>query len=74
MVCSCLNILGRQKIRKGPIPPELESLAHEKRHLMIEKLADADEIIAEMFLVDEEPSLEQLKVEIFIVSKISFHI
>eukprot|EP00560_Eucampia_antarctica_P006691 CAMPEP_0197823600 /NCGR_PEP_ID=MMETSP1437-20131217/930_1 /TAXON_ID=49252 ORGANISM="Eucampia antarctica, Strain CCMP1452" /NCGR_SAMPLE_ID=MMETSP1437 /ASSEMBLY_ACC=CAM_ASM_001096 /LENGTH=761 /DNA_ID=CAMNT_0043422841 /DNA_START=42 /DNA_END=2327 /DNA_ORIENTATION=- len=43
------------------IPSELKELVEEKRADLIESLADADDDIAELFLMEEEPTCEQLK-------------
>lgn len=43
------------------IPSDLQELAEEKRQEMIETLADVDDDIAELFLMEEDPSVEQLK-------------
>jgi elongation factor G len=46
------------------IPPALQGLAEEKRQTLIEKLADVDDEIAELFLDEKEPSNEQIKAAI----------
>ncbi len=46
------------------IPPELESLAREKRQELIEKLADVDDEMAELFLDEQEPTPAQIKAAI----------
>ncbi|KAF2755495.1 elongation factor G, mitochondrial [Pseudovirgaria hyperparasitica] len=46
------------------IPADLVELANEKRQLLIEKLADADDEIAELFLNEEEPTEDQIKAAI----------
>ncbi|EGZ10976.1 hypothetical protein PHYSODRAFT_287141 [Phytophthora sojae] len=43
------------------IPAETRALAEEKRVELIEALADVNDEIAEMFLMEEEPTVEQLK-------------
>ncbi|KAI9826742.1 MAG: hypothetical protein M1819_007287 [Sarea resinae] len=43
------------------IPESVRELAEEKRRVMIETLADVDEEIAEIFLDEREPSIEQIK-------------
>ena len=45
------------------VPADLVDLMHEKRTLLIETLADIDEEIEELFLMEEEPTVEQLKVQ-----------
>jgi len=42
-------------------PSELADLVVQKRAELIEKLADVDDEVAELFLLEEEPSTEQLK-------------
>ncbi|AQZ19124.1 MEF1 (YLR069C) [Zygosaccharomyces parabailii] len=46
---------------KGPIPENLKDLVEEKRQVLIETLADVDDEIAELFLEEQEPSVEQIK-------------
>lgn len=46
------------------IPPHMVELAGEKRMELIEKLADADDEIAEIFLMEEDPSIEDLRAAI----------
>ncbi|KAK3045115.1 Elongation factor G, mitochondrial, partial [Coniosporium uncinatum] len=43
------------------IPAEIKSLAQERRAKLIETLADVDDEIAEMFLDEQEPSIDQIK-------------
>jgi len=43
------------------IPAEVKSLAQERRAKLIETLADVDEEIAEIFLDEQEPSIDQIK-------------
>jgi elongation factor G len=47
-----------------PIPSEYDALVKEKRHEMIERLAEVDEDIAESFLAEEDPSVERLQAAI----------
>lgn len=42
------------------VPPELEAFAKEKRQELIEQLAEHDEKMADVFLEEREPSLEEL--------------
>jgi len=49
-----------ENIREEEIPAEMLDEAKEARSAMIEAIADVDDDIAEIFLADEEPSLEQL--------------
>ncbi|APA15714.1 hypothetical protein SS1G_09468 [Sclerotinia sclerotiorum 1980 UF-70] len=46
------------------IPEELKQLCKEKRALLIETLADVDDEIAEIFLDEKTPSIEQMKAAI----------
>ncbi|XXH05353.1 homoisocitrate dehydrogenase [Hypoxylon texense] len=48
-------------VRIGPIPEDLKDLAEEKRQVLIEKLADVDDEIAEIFLEEATPTNEQIK-------------
>lgn len=50
-----------EKIVSGPIPEDLKELVEEKRALLIEILADVDDEIAELFLDEQEPSVQQIK-------------
>ena len=43
------------------IPPDVRSLAEEKRRKLIETLADVDDEIAEIFLDEGTPTVEQIK-------------
>ncbi|KKA26785.1 hypothetical protein TD95_003152 [Thielaviopsis punctulata] len=53
------------KVRRSPtIPPTLVEMAKEKRQELIEKLADVDDEIAELFLEEQEPTKEQIKAAI----------
>mmetsp|Transcript_5094 Transcript_5094/g.8911 ORF Transcript_5094/g.8911 Transcript_5094/m.8911 type:complete len:743 (+) Transcript_5094:60-2288(+) len=51
-------------IEEGPVPEDLRELAQEKRHELIERLADHDDEIAELFLMEEEPDVPTLKAAI----------
>ena len=42
-----------ETIEEGPIPDDLTDLVAEKRALLIETLADVDDEIAELFLMEE---------------------
>ena len=53
-----------EQIVKGPVPPELNSLVEERRAMLIETLADVDDEIAELFLEEQEPSVDQIKAAI----------
>ncbi|KAG4216685.1 hypothetical protein PC116_g34834, partial [Phytophthora cactorum] len=47
-------------VRTGPVPEDLKELAEKKRQELIEKLADVDDEIAEIFLDERTPSNEQI--------------
>ncbi len=49
-----------EKIEKGEVPAEMKDLYEEKRQLLIETLADADDEIGEKFLMEEEITNEEL--------------
>ena len=49
---------------EGEIPPEYTKTVDEKRAELFEKLADADDEIAELFLMEEMPDAETLKAAI----------
>ena len=53
-----------EKIEEFEIPSEFADEVEEKRLEMIEHLADADDDIAEMFLMEETPSMDDLKTAI----------
>jgi len=53
-----------EKVEQMEIPQNLIELVEEKRTKLIENLADADDEIAEHFLMDETPSIEDLKMAI----------
>lgn len=50
-----------ENIVEGPIPADLVDQAKEYRQILIGKLADIDDSIAEKFLMEEEPSIEELR-------------
>ena len=47
-------------IVRGPVPAELMAQCEAKRKELVERLAEADDDIAELFINEEEPSAEQL--------------
>src|SRR5579859_7008712 len=49
-------------VREAEIPTELEAFAKEKRGKLVEVLADVDDVIADKYLMEEEPTVEELKV------------
>lgn len=67
----CVDLIEKKAIRfegekgtkliTGPIPDDLVDLVHEKRTELIEKLADVDDEIAELFINETEPTADQLK-------------
>ncbi|MFZ3231880.1 MAG: elongation factor G [Pseudobdellovibrio sp.] len=50
-----------ENIVEIPMPPELVEQAKEYRQILIGKLADVDDAIAEKFLMEEEPTLEEMR-------------
>ena len=52
----------RVNIREYEIPPEVLELATEKRRVLIEALADVDDTIADRYLMEEEPTEQELHV------------
>ena len=60
----CLRFTGEkgEEIEESTdIPADLQDLFEEKKEELIEKLADADDDIAEMFLMEETPSVQETK-------------
>ena len=53
---------GRIQVREEEVPAELLEFAREKRQVLIGTLADVDDIIADKFLMEEEPTVEELMV------------
>lgn len=51
-------------IEKGPVPEHLKELVEEKRQVLVEALADVDDEMAELFLEEKEPTVEQIKASI----------
>ncbi|KAF1814390.1 elongation factor G, mitochondrial [Eremomyces bilateralis CBS 781.70] len=52
---------GIDIVETDEIPPEVQSLAEERRAMLIETLADVDDEIAEIFLDEKVPTPEQMK-------------
>lgn len=50
-----------ENVVEGEVPDDMKDLVEEKRMELIEKLADVDDEIGELFLMEEEPTEEQLK-------------
>ena len=48
-------------IKEIPMPADMLDEAKEYRQIMIGKLADVDDLIAEKFLMEEEPTVEELR-------------
>ncbi|KAF2271178.1 elongation factor G, mitochondrial [Lojkania enalia] len=55
---------GEIIVEKDEIPADLVELAKEKRQKLIETLADVDDEMAELFLDEQEPTVEQIKAAI----------
>lgn len=51
-------------IKEIPIPADMEADAKEYRQILIGKLADVDPVIEEKFLMEEEPTLEEIRAAI----------
>ena len=49
-----------EELRVEAVPPELEAEAKERRAELVATLADVDDDIAELFLMEEEPTPQQL--------------
>lgn len=63
----CLRFKGEKGeliVESEDIPANLKQMFDEKREELIEKLADADDEIAEKFLMEEIPSSEEIKAAI----------
>ncbi|AEY95289.1 FABR227Cp [Eremothecium gossypii FDAG1] len=70
-LCGVVDIINRvaiynegengEVLRKGPVPEELQDLVEEKRLLLVETLADVDDEMAEIFLDEQEPTVQQIK-------------
>lgn len=58
------GLKGETVRESDEIPPEVRSLADEKRAKLIETLADVDDEIAEIFLDERIPSVQQIKAAI----------
>ena len=58
------GLKGETVIETNDFPTDLMDLALEKRAELIETLADVDDEIAEIFLEEEEPTIEQIKAAI----------
>ena len=50
-----------ENIIEGDVPDDMKDLVEEKRMELIENLADVDDEIGELFLMEEEPTEDQLK-------------
>ncbi|KAK2766683.1 Elongation factor G, mitochondrial [Arachnomyces sp. PD_36] len=55
---------GEIVVEKDEIPEQYKKVADERRRMLIETLADVDDEIAELFIDEVEPSVEQLKAAI----------
>jgi hypothetical protein len=52
----------RIEVREDEVPADLLEFAKEKRQVLIGTLADIDDVIADKFLMEEEPSIDELMV------------
>ena len=55
---------GEIVVEKDEIPEKVKGLVQERRRKLIETLADVDDEIAELFLEEAEPTMEQIKAAI----------
>jgi len=55
---------GEIIVEKDEVPEECKAIAEERRRMLIETLADVDEEIAEIFLEEREPTIDQIKAAI----------
>lgn len=55
---------GEKVVEKDEIPEKVRPIAEERRKMLIEMLADVDDEIAELFLEEKEPTVEQIKAAI----------
>jgi len=62
------GLIFRIEVRDDELPSEVRTLAEEKRRVLIETLADVDDVIADRFLMEEEPTIEEINVCILIHS------
>ncbi|KAL4647635.1 elongation factor G, mitochondrial isoform X1 [Arapaima gigas] len=53
-----------QSVRYDEIPPELRAEAFDRRQELVESVANADEILGEMFLEERTPTVQELKAAI----------
>ena len=51
-------------VKEGPVPESMQALVSEKKAQLLERLSDADDEIAEIFLSEEVPDKETLKAAI----------
>lgn len=47
-------------VRRAPVPPQFESVVADKRRLLVETLADVDEVVADKFLMEEPVSNDDI--------------
>ena len=48
-------------VKEYDVPEDMKDLVEEKKALLLEAVADVDDEIGEMFLMEETPTPEQLK-------------
>ena len=58
------GLKGETIVESDEIPPQVRTLAEERRKKLIETLADVDDEIAEIFLEEHTPTIPQLKAAI----------
>jgi elongation factor G len=52
---------GEEIVQKDEIPDKVKGVVEERKKMLIETLADVDDEIAEIYLAEEQPSLEQIR-------------
>ena len=55
-----LILIFRIEVRQDEVPADLLDFAKEKRQKLIETLADVDDVIADRFLMEEEPTIPEI--------------
>jgi elongation factor G len=53
-----------ETVREGPIPDDMKDLVHQKRMVLLERLSDVDDEIAEFFLDEQVPDIATFKASI----------
>ncbi|CAR28377.1 ZYRO0F02596p [Zygosaccharomyces rouxii] len=53
-----------EELVPGPVPENLKDVVEERRQILVETLADVDDEMAELFLEEQEPNVDQIKAAI----------